>query len=98
MKNIKRRMCILLTACIMFLSIATFVSNGADGTMSVEVSKTDVNVGDSFTVTVKYSGSTVVAYAAWNLTYDISLVSCGGYEGSIPGRFDPDQIRRIPYL
>ena len=91
MKTLKSKLLILLAFTVMAVSVLGVPIQAASGTMSITVSNANVNAGDNFTVTVSYTGSTVLAYANWTLKYDNSLVSCGGYGGSIPDRFDPDQ-------
>ncbi len=91
MKNFKGKILILL-AFVLVITIGPVLDvKAASGTMSVTVSNANVNAGDNFTVTVQYSGSTVIAYGSFILNYDSSLVSCGGYSGAITYRFDPDQ-------
>lgn len=91
MKNLKSKVLILLAFVLMITAAPVLGVQAASGTMTVSVSKTNVNVGDNFTVTVSYSGSTVLIYSQWTLKYDSSFVSSGEYGGVIPDRFDPEQ-------
>ena len=91
MKKIKGKIFLLLAFIMIVTAAPAPAVRAASGTMSVSVSRANVNAGDNFTVTVQYSGSTVVAFGSFILNYDSSLVSCDNYSGSITYRFDPDQ-------
>lgn len=91
MKQFKGKILILLTFILIVTAVPVANVRAASGTMSVSVSSANVNVGDTFSVTVSYSGSTVLIYSQWTLKYDSSLVSYEGYSGAIPDRFDPEQ-------
>ena len=91
MKQFKQKLLIFLAFVMIITAVPILGAQAASGTMSVSISSANVNVGDNFTVTVSYSGSTVLIYSQWTLKYDSSLVSCGEYGGAIPDKFDPDQ-------
>jgi len=91
MKNILRKTFCFLFVCIIIVSFGSVLSHGATGTLTLKSNKSSVLINDSFTVTLEYSGSTIVAYADWKIEYDASMVSCGSYNGVITDYFDPGQ-------
>lgn len=95
MKLIKRVLALLLCAVMLaaYIPVSGYAASGAPN-ISMIVDKTEANVGDTITVTLRCSDMTVGSFAA-GIRFDTALLECTKVIG---GRTDSDRTASVPYL
>ncbi len=83
MKNLLKKT-VAVAVSVIIIALMTFTASAAGSTM-ISFNKTDINVGASVTVTVKFSYDKTIYAAEGMLSYDASCLKLTGSSGSYSG-------------